>query len=1041
MSGQGLPLPVFTPGRTAAPAEPEPLDFDGLKKRLDGERGAGYWRSLEELAKTPEFAAALREIDNGRNLEEGFDRRDLLKFMGVSFALAGLTACTRQPAEKIVPYVRQPEQVIPGGKPLYFATAMTVSGFATGLLVESQLGRPTKAEGNPMHPASLGATDLFGQASLYDLYDPDRSQTLQYLDEIRPWAAFLGAARKAAGEERATGGAGLRFLTESVCSPTLASQLASLLRDFPGARWIEWEPAGRDNVREGARLAFGEYADVVADLAKADVIFSIGSDFLSCGPGNLAMTRHFSRRRRPEGEHGPMNRLYVVETASTVTGANADHRLPVPASRVEDVVRGIAKALGVAGSGANGSVASSPNPFEAAVAADLKAHAGRCVVLVGPEQAPAVHALGHAMNQTLGNFGKTVRAIEPVDARPSNQLTGLVELTRDMAAGKVSTLVILGGNPVFTAPADLEFSAGLAKVKHRIHLSPHVDETSAACQWHIPQAHFLEAWSDARCFDGTASIVQPLIATLYQGRSAHEVLAALQGAPEASGYEIVRAFWRGELGTDFETRWTRALHDGVIEGTAFPDKPVRMAESPGGSGPSGVAPGGASASSPPAGDPASPELELVFRPDPKLLDGRFANNGWLQELPDPITRLTWDNAALFSIETAKRLGIRKEDVVELKLRGRSLKAAAWIEPGLPDGTVVLNLGHGRTRGGRLGTGTGSNAYALRCSDALWSARGLEVRNTGVSHPLASAQLHQNMEGREIVRAASLEEYQKNPAFVHEKEKEPEPSLSLYPQYPSDTYAWAMAIDLSACVGCNACVLACQSENNIPVVGKDQVRRGREMHWLRIDHYYGGAPANPTHFFEPVPCMHCEKAPCELVCPVGATVHSAEGLNDMVYNRCVGTRYCSNNCPYKVRRFNFYHYSTQFRAPSMRMLANPDVTVRWRGVMEKCTYCVQRINGAKIDSELADRRVKDGEITTACAQACPAEAIVFGDLADKNSRVAKLRENPRNYGLLSELGTRPRTTYLGSVRNLNPALSREVQTDFPHTELDTETGQK
>ena len=1008
------------PTRSGDDPAPATVDFPALARRLEDERGRGYWRSLEELAATTEFQTALHREFPEKTVG-GFDRRDLFKFLGVSFALAGLTACTRQPAEKIVPYVRQPEGVIPGGKPLYFATAMTLSGFATGLLVESHLGRPTKAEGNPLHPASLGATDLYSQASLYGLYDPDRSQTFQYLDEIRPWAAFLGAAREAADEEQSRRGAGLRFLTETVSSPTLASQLEALLSDFPEARWIQWEPAGRDNARAGAEIAFGEYADVVANLAEADVVLSLGSDFLSCGPGHLAMTRQFSARRRPERRAaGTMNRLYVIETVSTVTGANADHRLPVPASRMESVVREIASALGV---GSGGGAPS--NQFVAALAADLKAHAGRSAVLVGPEQPPPVHALAHAINAALGNFGRTIRAIASVEARPSIELASLSELVADMAAGRVSTLVILGGNPVYSAPADLEFGRRLENVRRRIHLSLYSDETSQACQWNIPEAHFLEAWSDARAFDGTASIVQPLIAPLYNGRSVHEVLAAFTGAPEVSGYDLVRGYWKSRMGTDFEGAWRRALHDGVIAGTASPEKPVSV-----------------------RGIPASAlrgareeGLEIVFRTDPKLYDGRFANNGWLQELPDPITRLTWDNAALFSVETARRLGIEKENVVELTLRGHSLRAAAWIEPGLPDGTVVLNLGHGRKRAGRLGTGMGSDAYTLRRSDALWSARGLEVRKTDATYPLACTQLHQNMEGREIVRAASFEEFEKNPGFVHDREKAPDRSLSLYPDYPSDTYAWGMAIDLSACVGCNACVLACQSENNIPVVGKDQVRRGREMHWLRIDHYYGGETANPGHFFQPVPCMHCEKAPCEVVCPVGATVHSAEGLNDMVYNRCVGTRYCSNNCPYKVRRFNFYHFSTQFRAPSMRMLANPDVTVRWRGVMEKCTYCVQRINAAKIDAEIADRRVRDGEITPACAQACPAEAIVFGDLADKGSRVSKLRENPRNYGLLEELGTRPRTTYLGTVRNPNTLLARAVRTDFPRTGLDEETDQK
>jgi molybdopterin-containing oxidoreductase family iron-sulfur binding subunit len=995
--------------------------------RLESLRGIEYWRSLEELARTPEFEAMLRRDENAV-AAEGFDRRDLLKFAGVSLALAGLSGCTRQPTEKIVPYVRQPEEVVPGGKPLFFATAMTVSGYATGLLVESHSGRPTKIEGNPLHPASRGAADLFAQASLYTLYDPDRSQTLEHLDEIRPWAAFLRAARQAADQEKKNGGAGLRILTETVSSPTLASQLRGLMQAFPGARWIQWEPASADNVREGARLAFGQDVDVVADLDGADVILSLGADFLACGPAHLALTRQFARRRRPET--GAMNRLYVVESVSSVTGANADHRLPVPAHALEEIARRIASSLGVGGAAPQGSgSAATADAFAAAAAADLKAHAGKSVVLVGPEQPPAVHAIGYALNHALGNFGRTLRTIEPVAERASNQLAALTELCADMAAGRVSTIVILGGNPVYSAPADLEFGKALARVPSRVHLSLYKDETSAACQWHIPETHYLEAWSDARAYDGTVSIVQPLIAPLYDGRSAHEVVAALSGLPESSAYDVVRGYWRGRMGRDFESAWRSALHDGVVPDTASPEKAVSVV---GGIPPAAPAPAREAGA-----------LELVFRTDPKVYDGRFANNGWLQELPDPITRTAWDNAVLFSLETAQTLGIEKQDVVALSAGGRTLEAAAWVEPGLPAGVAVLRLGYGRRLGGKVAAGVGFDAYRLRRSDALWAAEGLTVRKTGRTHPIACTQMHQNMEGRDIVRASSLEEYAKGGAKEggeHGDVAEEQPP-SLYAPHPSDTYAWAMAIDLSACVGCNACVVACQAENNIPVVGKDQVRRGREMHWLRIDHYYGGAPANPRHFFQPVPCMHCEDAPCELVCPVGATVHSAEGLNDMVYNRCVGTRYCSNNCPYKVRRFNFYHFSTQFRAPSMRMLANPDVTVRWRGVMEKCTYCVQRINGAKIDSELAGRKVRDGEITPACAQTCPAEAIVFGDLADEGSRVSKLRASKRGYALLAELGTRPRTSYLGAVRNPNPALPDPVTTAFPRTALDDETGQK
>ena len=1018
----GAMLPVFSP---ESPGEPKPLDFAGLEKRLSAERHAGYWRSLEELERTPEFQRALSEIDSEEQLREGFDRRDLFKYMGVSFALAGLTACTRQPIEKIVPYVRQPEEVIPGGRPLFYATAMTVGGYATGLLVESHLGRPTKVEGNPLHPASLGATDLFSQASIYSLYDPDRSQTLQYLEEIRPWPSFLGAAREASDAEKRSGGAGLRIVTGTVSSPTLAWQLGSLLRQFPAARWVQWEPVGRENVRAGAALAFGSPADLVVDLRNADVILSLGSDFLACEPANLPLTRQFAARRRPDGA-GPagMNRLYVVESASTLTGAAADHRRPVPPERIEAIAREIAAAVGA------GQPSVSRDSFVAAVASDLSSHGGRSVVLVGPEQPAAVHAIGHAINAALGNFGRTITPFEPVAAAASgDQASDLKTLSVEMDSGSVTTLLILGGNPVYDAPADLRFGERLQKVQQRIHLSLYANETSALCQWHVPETHFLEAWSDARAYDGTATIVQPLIAPLYDSRSAHEVVAAFAGAGGSSGYDLVRAFWKTRMTGDFETEWRRALHDGIVPGTVAAPRPAAVRPPP-------------PATPTPPGQPAAESgLALVFRPDYKMYDGRFGNNGWLHELPDPITRLSWENAALLSPSTAARLGIGKEEVLELSYRGRTVKAAAWIEPGLPEDTVVLPLGYGRTRGGRLGSRMGTNAYALRTSDAPWGGRGLELRRTGEKHPLACVQLHQNMEGREVVRAAALDEYRKNPGFVHAREEEPGKSLTMYPDYPSDTYAWAMQIDLSACIGCNACVIACQAENNIPVVGKDQVRRGREMHWLRVDHYYGGEPENPRHFFQPVPCMHCEKAPCELVCPVGATVHSAEGLNDMVYNRCVGTRYCSNNCPYKVRRFNFYHYSTQFRAPSMRMLTNPDVTVRWRGVMEKCTYCVQRINGAKIASEIENRRVRDGEITPACAQACPAEAIVFGNLADPESRVAKLRANPRGYGLLNELGTRPRTAYLGAVRNPNPALNEPVKTDFPATGLDAETGQK
>ncbi|HEX7253978.1 MAG TPA: 4Fe-4S dicluster domain-containing protein [Thermoanaerobaculia bacterium] len=970
-----------------------------------------YWRSLEELRG----AGVVSERDSAAELAEaaGLDRRELVKYLGVSFAMAGLTACTRQPAEKIVPYVRQPEEIVPG-KPLFFATAMSLSGYATGLLVESHMGRPTKAEGNPLHPASLGATDTFSQAALYDLYDPDRSQSITYLDEIRAWPAFLSAMRLALEKARTKKGEGLRILTETVGSPTLGAQLLALLRELPGARWHQWEPNNRDRVWAGAAAAFGRPAETVPRVDRADVILSLDADFLACGPGHLRSVREFSARRRPR-DRQRFNRLYAIESTPGVTGACADHRLPLRASEVEAFARSVAGLVGA------GAAAPAPNDFARAVAEDLKSHRGRSLVVAGDDQPAAVHALAHAINASLGNAGQTILTTDPVPVRAESQIDSLRQLVADMDKGQVDTLIIMGGNPVFTSPADVAFARAFEKVGLRIHLGTHQDETSALCHWHVPEAHFLESWSDARAFDGTASIVQPLIAPLYGGKTAHEVLAALSDQPELSSHDIVREYWKDKLSGDFETAWRRALHDGVIADTAFAPKELKLSAN------SSVGAGLDPARGRPQGPPLQPDgeggtLEIRFRPDPTIYDGRFGNNGWLQELPKPISKLTWDNAVMLAPKTAERLSLANEDVVKLEYLGRSIEAPVWILPGHAENAATLHFGYGRTRAGRLGTGVGFNANALRTANAPAGDRGLQITKTGRTYGLATTQHHDVMEGRALVRSATLEEFERHPKFAHEMAEEPEPDETMYASYPRDEYAWAMAIDLNACTGCNACVVACQAENNIPFVGKDQVSRGRAMHWLRIDRYYSGSPDNPTTHHQPLPCMQCENAPCELVCPVGATVHSAEGLNDMVYNRCVGTRYCSNNCPYKVRHFNFYHYSTKFRAPSMRMLANPDVTVRWRGVMEKCTYCVQRINEAKITAEKQDRRVRDGEIVTACQQACPAEAIVFGDLADSESRVVRRKSSLTNYSLLGELGTRPRTTYLAEVRNPNPALA-------------------
>ncbi len=985
-----------------------PLDAAAVQARLQSTTGPEYWRSLDELAGTPEFQELLhREFPQGASeFTDPVSRRTFVKLMGASLALAGVTACTRQPTEKIVPYVRQPEEIIPG-KPLYFATAMPLSGYATPLLVESHEGRPTKVEGNPDHPVSRGATDAVAQASVLGLYDPDRSQTLTYRGEIRPWGAFLTAVKGALEAKRALGGEGIRLLTGSVTSPTLADQLRQLTAEFPNLKWHQWEPAGRDQAREGARLAFGEYVDVHYRLDKAQVVLALDADFLASGPHSLRYAREFADGRRVTGGRREMNRLYAVEPTPTTTGSIADHRLPLQSSAVGPFALALAAALGVPGASA-GQGPQETSGWIAPLARDLQQHRGTSVVIVGDEQPAAVHAVAHAINQALGNMGETVFCTEPIEAGPTNQTESLRALAADMEAGKVDTLVVLEGNPVYTAPVDLKFGDRLmGKVPLRIHLGLYHDETAALCHWHIPAAHYLESWSDARAADGTVTIIQPLVAPLYNGHSAHEVVGAMLSKQAGqSGHDILRAYWQQRSGTQdaaFEKVWRKALHDGMVDGTAAPVKTVTARP---------VDPGSVR--------PAGKGLEVVFRADPSIHDGRFANNGWLQELPKPHTKLTWDNAALMSPATAVKLGVTSEQVVEIGYRGRKLKAPAWILPGQAGDTVTLHLGYGRTRAGRVGNAIGFNTYAIRTSDAPWSDHGVSINRTGDRYGLATTQNQQTMEGRAIVRSAPLEEFKAKPDFAHHMAEAPKKSMTLYPEYQYTGYAWGMTIDLNTCTGCNACVVACQAENNIPVVGKTEVSRGHKMHWLRVDRYYTGDPERPVAYNQPVPCMQCENAPCEVVCPVAATSHSSEGLNDMVYNRCVGTRYCSNNCPYKVRRFNFLLYQ-DWETPTLKMLRNPDVSVRSRGVMEKCTYCVQRINTAKIQAEKEGRPVRDGEIVTACEAACPPKAIVFGNINDPTSRVAKLKAEPLNYGVLEDLNTRPRTTYLAAVRNPNPDM--------------------
>jgi MoCo/4Fe-4S cofactor protein with predicted Tat translocation signal len=1085
------------------------INFKLLRDRILSEPpavagGQRYWRSLDELADSPIFEEFVRREfpQQAEEWNDPVERRTFLKLMGASLALAGLNGCVIQPPEKVIPYVQQPEEETPG-KGLYFATAFSLSGIATPLLVRSNEGRPTKVEGNPDHPSNPGstATDIFSQASILTLYDPDRSQTPLYRGETRPWTQFVAEIRSAIEKEndglKVKKGAGLRFLTETITSPSLAAQMKQVLTDFPEAKWHQYEPVNRDNARAGAIMAFGQDVHTTYDFSKAARILSLGSDFLSAMPGTLRYARDYAARRRNVAQAvslrsdaaEQMSRLYVIESTPTITGANADHRLSVKPSQVaawggmvQSAINYGPAAIDAAGPKLPADVA---NIFKAH-AKDLVEHKGSSIVITGDEQPPATYALAHAMNFALGNVGKTVFYTDPIEANSVDQTQSLRELVTDIDAGRVDTLIIIGGNPAYNTPVDLRLDLNrLNKVKLRAHLNLYNNETSEICHWHIPATHYLESWGDARSYDGTATIVQPLIAPLYEGKTAYEVLALFSDNYDQKPYDIVRNYWSGQQAslknqapavstgsgidrvqpagkmpanrpqdvgapapnapTDFESWWRKCLHDGFIPNTALSTKTVALKSDWANAGRSPTVREGANAT---AG------YELLFRPDPSIYDGRFANNGWLQELPKPLTKITWDNVALVNANTAKKMGCLPPnyeegkhgreayvDTIKLTHRDKTItqEVPVWVMPGQPDDVITIHLGYGRTRAGRVGSATivepdyrlpsgGFNAYDIRYADEQWFASGAWVSKTNERFVIASTQTHFTMDGRDILRETSIEEYEREKDQLAQERQTQEKELhdlSLYQDFDyknqGNGYAWGMSIDLNSCVGCNACMIACQSENNIPIVGKEQVARSREMHWIRVDAYFKGDENKPEGpFFQPVPCMHCENAPCEPVCPVHATVHSAEGLNDMVYNRCVGTKYCSNNCPYKVRRFNFFLYQ-DWETPTYQLMRNPDVSVRSRGVMEKCTYCVQRIQAAKIQSEIEGRPVRDGEIVTACQSVCPTEAIVFGNINDPNSKVSKLKALERDYSLLGELNTRPRTTYLSALRNPNSEI--------------------
>jgi molybdopterin-containing oxidoreductase family iron-sulfur binding subunit len=997
------------------PGKKDKLDLVQLRAEVEKKNAPELWRSLEELAGSAEFKEAMhREFPKGASeWLDAVSRRGFLKLMGSSLALAGMTACTRQPLEPIVPYVRQPDELVPG-RPLFYSTAFTLGGYAIPLLVTSREYRPIKVEGNPDHQASSGRTDVFAQASLLEMYDPDRSQNVLYLGSISTWSTFTGAVRGPLNSLKATQGGGLRILSRSFSSPTLADQMQQLLKTFPQAKWHTYEPVNRDNVYAGAQMAFGQPLETTYKFDAADVVVSLDADFLQSGfPGMTRYAQDYVKRRDPDADN--MGRLYVIESTPTATGVKADNRLPVRASEIEAAARALA--------GEGGSLPAEQQAFIEAVKSDLAAHRGASVVIVGDHQPPEVHALAHSLNQSLGNVGKTVFYSEPVLASTANQMDSLKELATDMRAGKVDVLIVLGANPVYDAPADVDFENVLknSNIPLRIHLGLYNDETAELCHWHINEAHYLESWGDTRAYDGTVSIVQPLIAPLYDGKTAYEMLSVLSGQPSTNGHDIVQNYWKSKhSGADFDLFWRKSLERGWIDGTTSQSKQVSAKAAPAGASQASSGQGG---------------IELMFRPDPSIYDGRFANHGWLQELPKPLTKMTWDNPILVSPKMAESFpggALKSGDMVRVQLNGmesKYLDLPVWIQAGHPDNAATVFLGYGRRRAGRVGNEQGFNTYTLRYSSALWVAAGAKISKATGTYILASTQGYQTMdagdEHRPLVRTADLEEYKKEADFNEERPRDDD---TLYNETQrervalNEPYAWGMTIDLNACVGCNTCIIACQAENNIAVVGKDQVNRGRHMHWLRVDAYYQGDRHNPRAYFQPVPCMQCETAPCELVCPVGATTHSTEGLNDMIYNRCVGTRYCSNNCPYKVRRFNFFLFQ-DWDTPQFKMMRNPDVTVRSRGVMEKCTYCVQRITHHRIDAERENRTIAENELQTACQQACPTNAIAFGNINDPNSLVSKWKAKNRNYGMLDDLNTRPRTTYLAEVRNPNTELSK------------------
>ena len=1005
-----------------------------------------YVKSQEQFENPQDFEAIKIDEFPHRKSMLDVNRRELLKFMGGSLAMAGLASgCRYLPQQKIVPFVQAPENRLPGQE-AHFASVSDCGGYGIGVLVRSYEGRPVKIEGHPLHPSSRGAVDSRTQAELAVMYDPERLRNPEVADELGGWDEFYKRIRSAMSQ--AHDGAGVAILTQNIGSPTLAAQINGLLKAMPGAKWYQYEPVNRDNIIEGSTLAFGRIVETVYDFSHADVVLSIEADVFQEGPGRLAYQRDIMARRNVAEDNANMNRLYAVEGFPTLFGVTADHRWRLKSTKMLEFVQALAFKLGI---GTQGSASGINEKNLDKLAKDLQANHGKSVVVAGSHLPAGVHAVVHAINEALGNMGTTITTLEPVLAKPTSNGSDIQNLTDAMKGRQVSCLLIIGGNPVYDAPSDLKFDVALAQVPFSAHLSLTKNETAQRCTWQLPMSHWLEAWGDQRGHDGLVSIVQPLINPIFDSKSPIEVLEALNKGGR-SGEEVVQDYWKAKLPAgagNWQNEWDSILATGFIQGTASVSASVT------------VVPQLTSA----IRSVKSSELDLVILPDPTIFDGRFAGIGWLQELPKPLTNITWDNSVQMSPATAKKLGVGQAtkvagvipfygnwSVVKVTANGQTVEGPVYVHHGMADDMIVLHMGYGRTELGATANvgdpvrhGGGFNAMPLRTSSNPIFVHGATIEKTGRDYKLANTQFHNLLDVtevdslRDVIRETTLADYLKNKEVLQHPttktaeikgEERERTSISKGPEgfNTEDQYQWAMTIDLNLCTGCNACVTACQAENNIPTVGKEQVLRHRMMHWIRIDRYYRAQPGqafdenDPVTTFQPVTCVQCEKAPCEPVCPVAATTHSHEGINQMVYNRCVGTRYCSNNCPYKVRRFNYLHYTKAVEdTPVLKLLQNPDVTVRYRGIMEKCTYCVQRINHARIEAKKAGVEIKDGDVVTACQQACPSRAIIFGDMRRAQNAVSKSRASNRNYVLLENLNTRPRTTYLGKVRNPNPEI--------------------